>query len=151
MNLEDTARALKNIPLFENLEPSRLKLLAFASDRLTFDDKEEVCHMGEAADSAYFIEDGQVDITIEQNSNIIKLAELGKGELFGEMGLFLSTGRTATVTAHGPLTVMKIDGDLFLNMVTQNPEAALAVMKSLSQRVADTSARMANNNSDKKN
>ena len=100
---------------------------------------------------AIIIEDGQVDVTIEQNSDTIKLAELGKGELFGEMGLFLSTGRTATVTAHGPLTVMKIDGDLFLNMVTQNPEAALAVMKSLSQRVADTSARMANNNSDKKN
>ncbi|PLX33041.1 MAG: cyclic nucleotide-binding protein [Hyphomicrobiales bacterium] len=146
MNLEKTARALKSIPLFANLEPSRLKLLAFASDRLTFEDNEEVCHMGEPADSAYFIEEGRVDVTIEQGNDTVKLAELGSGELFGEMGLFLSTGRTATITAHGPLTVMKIDGDLFLNMVTQNPEAALGVMKSLSQRIADTSARMARNN-----
>lgn len=151
MNLEDTARALKSIPLFANLEPSRLKLLAFASDRLTFDDKEEVCHMGEVADSAYFIEDGRVDVTIEQNSKTIKLAELGSGELFGEMGLFLNTGRTATITAHGKLTVMKIDGDLFLNMVTQNPEAALGVMKSLSQRIADTSAQIVSNNSNREN
>lgn len=151
MNLEDTARALKSIPLFANLEPSRLKLLAFASDRLTFEDTEEVCHMGETADSAYFIEDGRVDVTIEQNSNIVKLAELGRGELFGEMGLFLSTGRTATITAHGQLTVMKIDGDLFLNMVTENPEAALGVMKSLSQRIADTSAQIVNGNNNNDN
>ena len=151
MNLEDTARALKSIPLFANLEPSRLKLLAFASDRLTFEDTEEICHMGEVADSAYFIEDGRVDVTIEQNNNTIKLAELGSGELFGEMGLFLSTGRTATITAHGKLTVMKIDGDLFLNMVTQNPEAALGIMKSLSQRIADTSAQIVSGSSGEKN
>jgi CRP-like cAMP-binding protein len=143
MNLEKTARKLKNIPLFANMEASKLKLLAFASDQLTFEDGEEICHMGDPADSAYFIEDGAVDVIIEQDGKSIKVNELGANTVFGEMGLFLSSGRSATITANGKLTVMKIDGDIFLKMVTENPGAALGIMKSLSEKIATTSAQIA--------
>ncbi|HHK73533.1 MAG TPA: cyclic nucleotide-binding domain-containing protein [Rhizobiales bacterium] len=143
MNLEKTARKLKNIPLFANMEPSKLKLLAFASDQLTFEDGEEICHMGDPADSAYFIEDGAVDVIIEKEGKSIKVNELGSNTVFGEMGLFLSSGRSATIAARGRLTVMKIDGDIFLKMVTENPEAALGIMKSLSEKIATTSAQIA--------
>ncbi len=143
MGLEKMARKLKAIPLFANMEPAKLKLLAFASDRVTFEDGEEVCHMGDPADSAYFIEDGNVDVIIEKDGRSIKVAELGANSIFGEMGLFLSSGRSATITARGPLRVMKIDGDIFLKMVTENPEAALGIMKSLSERIATTSTQLA--------
>ncbi len=143
MNLENTARRLKSIPLFANMEPSKLKLLAFASDQLTFEDGEEVCHMGDPADSAYFIEDGAVDVIIEQEGKSIKVNELGANTVFGEMGLFLNSGRSATITAKGRLTVMKIDGDIFLKMVTENPGAALGIMQSLSEKIATTSAQIA--------
>jgi len=59
------------------------------------------------------------------------------------MGLFLSSGRSATIAANGKLTVMKIDGDIFLKMVTENPGAALGIMKSLSEKIATTSAQIA--------
>ncbi len=143
MNLEKTARRLKSIPLFANMEPSKLKLLAFASDQLTFEDGEEVCHMGDPADSAYFIEDGAVDVIIEQDGKSIRVNELGANTVFGAMGLFLNSGRSATITAKGRLTVMKIDGDIFLKMVTENPGAALGIMQSLSEKIATTSAQIA--------
>ncbi len=143
MALDEAARKLSAIPLFANLEPSRLKLLAFTSDRLSFADGEEVCHQGDPADSAYFLESGAVDIVIGEGEERIKVAELHAGDLFGEMALFLHSGRSATVIAHGDLTVMKIDGDMFLKIVTENPEAALGVMKALSEKIVATSEKVA--------
>ena len=36
MSLNEEVEALRSVPLFAKIEPSKLKLLAFTSDRLTF-------------------------------------------------------------------------------------------------------------------
>ena len=56
--------------------------------------------------------------------------------LFSEMALFLSSGRSANVIAKGDMRAMKLDGPLFLQMVTENPDAALGVMTALSEKFA---------------
>jgi CRP-like cAMP-binding protein len=59
------------------------------------------------------------------------------GNLFGEMAAICNLPRTADVSARRPLKVLQIDGDVFLRLVTGNPEAALGVMRilSLSERL----------------
>lgn len=144
MDLEEAARVLKSIPLFSKLEPSKLKLLAFASDQLIFDDGEQVFGMGDPADSAYFIESGSAEIFVEHEDKLIKVNQLGPHDLFGEMALFLSTGRSAIVVAKGDMKAMKLDGSMFLKMVTENPDAALGVMTVLSEKIVSTSQNLAN-------
>ncbi|NQW02052.1 MAG: cyclic nucleotide-binding domain-containing protein [Rhodospirillales bacterium] len=144
MDLEEAARTLKNIPLFSKLEPSKLKLLAFASDQLIFDDGEVIFSTGDRADSAYFIESGEAEVFVDFDDKHVKVNHLGPHDLFGEMALFLSTGRSAIVIAKGDLKVMKLDGSMFLKMVTENPDAALGVMTVLSEKLVSTSQSLAN-------
>jgi len=145
MELEEVARTLKSIPLFANLDVAKLKLLAFASDLLTFDDQEVIFKTGDAADSAYFIESGEADVYIEESDRRIRVNQLGANDLFGEMALFLKSGRSATIVARGTLVAMKLEGDMFLKMVTENPDAALGVMTALSEKIVSASEQIAKN------
>ena len=117
MDYGDSVKVLRGIPLFAKLDPAKLKLVAFASDYLTFEDGEALFQVGEPADCAYLIEDG------------------GKNQMFGEMALFLNSPRTATVRAKGPLGVLRIEADMFLGLVTENPDTALGVMRALSDKL----------------
>ena len=60
--LQDEVDVLRRIPLFANIDPARLKLLAFTSDRMAFAAGQELFHEGDAGDAAYVIIDGAVDV-----------------------------------------------------------------------------------------
>ena len=145
MDLDETARILKSIPLFSKLEPSKLKLLAFASDQFVYDDGEVVFSISDPADSAYFLESGEAEVFIDKDDKHVKVNHLVAHDIFGEMALFLSSGRSATVVAKGQLKALRLDGDMFIKMVTQNPDAALGVMTALSEKIASTSEQMVKN------
>ncbi|MGF1640663.1 MAG: cyclic nucleotide-binding domain-containing protein [Rhodospirillales bacterium] len=139
MQYAETIAALRAIPLFANLELPKLKLLAFACAYLTLEDGEALFHEGEPSDSVYVIDDGRADICVgEEAGGEVKVATLGRQALIGEMGIFRNSGRSATIRAVGPLKVLRIDGDVFLRIVTESPDAALRVMHILSDKLART-------------
>ena len=51
MSLNEEVEALRHIPMFSKIEPSKLKLLAFTSERLTFQDGQLICEQGDVGDS----------------------------------------------------------------------------------------------------
>lgn len=141
MDFGEAVQVLRRVPIFSKLEPSKLKLLAFASDYLTFDDGEVLFLEGDMADSAYLIDEGEVSICAGDAGNEIMVGTLGRHELFGEMAIFRNEPRVATIRAKGPVKVLRIDGDMFLRLVTENPEAALGVMRMLSEKIARATER----------
>ena len=60
---------------------------------------EEVFRIGDRGHNAYFIESGRVEVSVGSNGNKIVIAELGVGEIFGEMSMIDDAPRSATVTA----------------------------------------------------
>ena len=64
MSLNEEVEALRSVPLFAKIEPSKLKLLAFTSERLTFPAGGELFHQGDPGDAAYIILDGQADVVV---------------------------------------------------------------------------------------
>ena len=135
MQYGDAISILRGIPLFCKLDPAKLNLLAFSSTSLTFEEGEELFREGDPADGAYIIEEGKVDVLRGQDGHWVKVGSLGKFDLFGEMALILNQSRSATIRAAQPLKVLKIDADVFLRMVTENPDAALTIMRSLSEKI----------------
>ena len=135
MQYGDAISILRGIPLFSKLDPAKLNLLAFSSTSLTFEKGEELFREGDPADGAYIIEEGKVDVLSGQNGCPVKIGRLGTSDLFGEMALILNQSRSATIRASQDLKVLKIDADVFLRLITENPDAALTVMRSLSQKV----------------
>jgi len=133
----EAVAALRRIPLFASLDTASLKLLAFSSTALDFDDGEALCHQGDPADSVYVVDQGQVKVSIETtpDAGVFHVATLGRHDLFGEMAVICNLPRTATVRAVGPLRVLKIEADIFMRLVTANPDAAVGVMRVLALRL----------------
>ncbi len=63
---------------------------------------------GEAGDSAYLIESGGIQIMVQRDDQDVVIAELGAGELIGEMALLDHKPRTATAIVTSDTTIIPI-------------------------------------------
>ncbi|MEN8196437.1 MAG: cyclic nucleotide-binding domain-containing protein, partial [Pseudomonadota bacterium] len=64
MSLQQEVDLLRKIPMFAKIEPAKLKLLAFTSERLSYSDGDVLFRQGEAGDAAFVIISGQAEISI---------------------------------------------------------------------------------------
>ena len=136
MQYADAVQVIRHTPILARLDPAMQKLLAFSSSYLVFHPGESLCREGEPSDGAYVIDEGEVEIVISVGPAEVVLGRQGKHQLFGEMGIFCNKPRSADVRAVGIVKVLKIESDVFLRAVTSNADAALAVMRILSEKLA---------------
>ena len=122
--------------MFAKLAASKLKLLAFTSESVVYDDDEVIFYTGDLADNAYVIMDGRVDVLTETDTGPVVAITLEQNQLFGEMALLNNVPRNSTLKASGKLRVMKISGEMFLRLLCENSELALDVMRQLSAKLA---------------
>jgi CRP-like cAMP-binding protein len=94
--------------MFSKMETSKLKLLAFASEIVSFEDGDVVFNSGESADFAYVIMDGAVDIVTETDTGPVVTGTLSQNQLIGELGLLNNAPRNATLITRGNLRAMKM-------------------------------------------
>ncbi len=142
MTLQRDVDTLRNIPLFSKIEPSKLKLLAFTSERLEFQPGEQICQQGERGDAAFIILEGEADVFVETEEGPLRVARLGRNDIIGEIAILCDVPRTATVIAASPLVTLRISKDAFFNLVTQFPEVAIGVMHELASRLHQTTQRL---------
>jgi len=142
MSLNEEVDLLRNIPLFAKLEPSKLKLLAFASERVIFPEGQELFHQGDPGDSAYVILKGEADVIIATPTGDITVARLGKNDIIGEIAILCDVPRTATLRAVGELTTLAISKELFFRMVSEFPQMAIEIMRELAQRLERTNQQL---------
>ena len=90
MSLNKEAELLKDLSLFSKVDLAKLKLLAFTSERLTYDDNEIVFNEGDDGDAAYIILDGTAVVSIAQGSKSLELDRIKRG---GFVESFLSSVR----------------------------------------------------------
>ena len=122
--------------MFAKLGASKLKLLAFTSESVTYENDEVIFYTGDLADSAYVIMAGKVDVLTDTDSGPVVAITLEQNQLFGEMALLNNVPRNSTLKAKGDLKVMKISGEMFLKLLCENSELALDVMRQLSDTLA---------------
>ena len=137
MTLTKDVEVLRNIPLFARLEPAKLKLLAFTSERLQYLSGDELFHQGHYGDAVYIILDGKADILVESPKGAVKIETLGKN-IVGEIAILCDVPRTATVVAHCDLETLRLSKDGFLHLVTQFPQVGIEVMRELASRLHHT-------------
>ena len=99
MSLKQEFELLRRVPLFAEIEPSRLKLLAFMSERVGYDPGRLIVRQGDTADAAYLIIEGHAEVVAETPAGPVILATLGANETVGEMGILTNMPRNATVRA----------------------------------------------------
>lgn len=97
---------------------------------------------GEAGDRMYIIQSGVVVISKVIDSHEHKLAELGKGEFFGEMAIVSNVMRSATATASGTVELLAFDRQGFESMIAKNSKIAMSVIDKLSRRLMNANAQI---------
>jgi CRP-like cAMP-binding protein len=135
MSLKQEFELLRRVPLFAEIEPSRLKLLAFMSERVGFDAGKIIVHQGDAADAAYLIIDGHAEVIAETPTGPVILATLGANETVGEMGILCNMPRNATVRAKDRLIALRISKEPFMRMVREFPNISVSIMQELAHRL----------------
>ena len=139
MSIEQEVEILRKIPLFANIDAAKLKLMCFASQRLTFAEGQTVCDQGDVGDSAFVIINGTADVVVENNGPLV-VAQVGKNDIIGEIAILCDVPRTATIVATSELTALEVTKDLFFRMVTDFPEMAVEIMRVLAHRLEHTTA-----------
>ena len=142
MTLETEVQSLRQVPMFRDIDPARLKLLAFTSERVQFADGQRFFVQGDAADAAYVILEGKADVTLNTPTGEIKVAELGRNALVGEMGILSDNPRSATITAAEITVALRIDKRVFLELLMQFPQMSIAVMREIASRLERTNAQL---------
>ena len=142
MDLAEETDLLRKIPMFAKMETSKLKLLAFASEIVSFDDGDVVFNSGDSADFAYVIMEGAVDIVTATDAGPVIADTLSQNQLIGELGLLNNAPRNATLVTRGNLRVMKITGEMFFRMLRENSDVALDVIRMLSDKLTRSHARV---------
>ncbi len=140
MSLKQEFELLRRVRYFAEIEPAKLKLLAFMSERVAFDDGKQLFRQGDPGDAAYLIIEGEAEVVAETSAGPVVLATLGANEITGEMAILGNVPRSATVRAKGRLVTLRISKDPFMRMVREFPSIAVAMMQELAERLA------ANNN-----
>ena len=126
---------LREVALFAGLSPEDLKQIAEVTREQRFADSAIVCRQGEPGHELFLVVEGKLQVIKQMGSEQKLIATLGPGECVGEMAIFESLARYATVIAEGEAFTLVLDGDVFKSILHDRPDVALAVLRTLSQRL----------------
>ena len=102
-----------------------------------YQDGEIIIRQGEVGNSMYVIQEGKVEILVEQNGNEVRLAVRSDGDFIGEMAIFDRDVRSATVRALGQVRVLTVDKKNFLRRIHQDPSLAFRIVETMSLRIRE--------------
>ncbi len=100
-----------------------------------YQDGEIIVRQGEVGDCMYVIQEGQVEVVADKDTEEVHLAVRSEGDIFGEMAIIDREVRSATVRALGPTRIMTIDKKNFLRRIHEDPSLAYRIVETMSRRI----------------
>ena len=142
MSLQEEVDLLRRVPLFAKIEPAKLKLLAFTSERLVFAPGDAVFEQGQQGDAAYLVLRGSADVLLDTPDGQLNVATIQEHEIVGEIAILCDVPRTATVRAADELETLRISKERFFGLIEEFPEMAVEIMRELAHRLEVTTSRL---------
>ena len=119
---------------------SNIEALRKLGEIVNHEEDEILFQQGEKGNYAFLILRGKVAVilnSIYDGSEII-IAEIGEGDIVGEMAVLDVAVRAATVKCIGPVIALKINESNFTEFIKMNPKYAKGLLCSLSRRINTT-------------
>jgi hypothetical protein len=132
----DQIEALQSLPILSRLPMPVVEGLAQSLETLDFAAGEAVIRQGEEGDRLYLVRTGHLRVSRDGRN----LAELGPGEVFGEIALLYDVPRTATVTAEDDCVIYALGRHEFLGGLGSSDEARSASVALADERRASFEA-----------
>lgn len=138
---DTVVKLLDELDLFEALADDEIDALARKADEVSWAARTTIFEEGDLGDACYVIYSGRVKVTRRLvDGQPIALAQVGHGGIVGELALFASERRAATLQAVEPTTAIAISREDLMAILHGNAEAAISMavhVARLLQRATD--------------
>jgi len=139
----ETLEMIKNTPVFEKLSSRELKEIERIVHHRVYGKGENIFQEGEPGMGMYIIKSGKVKILTQVNAREEELAQIGVGDLFGELALLDESPRSATAVAMEKTELIAIFRPDFFDLMNRNTQLGLKLALKLAQMIG-TRLRIAN-------
>lgn len=131
---------LRKSPLFAEVAGEDLQRLAQHCRRRTYPANTALFHQDDPGQTMYLILSGRVVIERVHGATgeAVHIADRGPGEHFGEMALIDSRPRSADAVTRSECDLLMLDRADFLACLEQSTALALAIIRSLAERLRHT-------------
>ena len=131
---DDKVELLKGIALFSECSKKELRDIARLTQEIAFDEGAVLIREGERGSEVFVVVDGTLAVSRGGEGT---LAEVGPGQVVGEIALLSNQPRSATVTAATPVRALRIAGIDFVELLERMPLLWLKITRALADRIAN--------------
>jgi diguanylate cyclase (GGDEF)-like protein len=139
------ASILASVPLFRKCTPEQLNTLVQHASEQVYPSGHVVTRQGEPSENLWVLLSGRVRVveaTADGQAEML-LGELGKAEIFGELGILRDQPRSATVIAVDRTHCLVIRQRDFMAVLEESPELANALLRIVAGRLYDADRKLA--------
>ena len=138
---EGTAKSripfLRNMAIFRELPEEDLTLVASTAQAVSFDEGAFLVREGEVGHDLFIVLEGTA--VVRRGGRIV--AELGAGEVIGELAVLDRAPRVADVVARTRIRALRVEGAQLQELLGRQPALAHGIIGILSRRLRDTGNR----------
>jgi len=136
---EMTLDAIRSVPLFASLDDEATRELRSLLRTRDVATGIALFRTGDDGDAMYLIESGRVRIAVtDEDKKEIILAELARGDFFGEMAIIDGKQRSADAVIAEDARLAVLSRDNFLRFIRDNPMVALEMLSATFSRLRST-------------
>ena len=135
---------LRRVPLFSELEEPDLERFSRVAVGRAFPGGTRVFHEGDQSDACYIVRTGSFRVTREHSDGrAITLANLGPGDIFGELAMLDGEVRSASVEALGDGELLALPAVDVRALLARHPAITVKLVQALVRRLRLANERIA--------
>jgi CRP/FNR family cyclic AMP-dependent transcriptional regulator len=136
LSSDEKIRWLSGMELFRGMDEASLRPVAERAQEADFPPGRYIVQQGQIGSGLYLIIEGKVRVV--HGSDV--LAELGPGELVGEISVLDQQPRLASAIAEEPTRALGIASWDFIELLEQDPKLAINVLRVMATRLRNATA-----------
>lgn len=133
---------LRKVPLFAQLSDEDLGRVCQVGDEVRVAAGQSLFAEGDAADAAFIIQDGELEVFKRSEQRDILLAVRHAGDVIGEMALIEDAPRMASVRARTDTTLLVITKPQMETLLERSPSAARSLLHTIATRLRGTESQL---------
>ncbi|MBN1797413.1 MAG: cyclic nucleotide-binding domain-containing protein [Spirochaetales bacterium] len=120
---------LKQLIIFKYIKENDLKKIMSLGEVVSFQPGEKIISKGEISPHLYAVLQGTVHVTVPEKGNKdVFICSIGKGDVFGEAGIFLKVKRTADVVSSDHVITFMVHREQIIDFIKSNPEVGIKIL-----------------------
>lgn len=130
-------KALQGAPFCAGLSAGDIGGILQVGRSVSFEPGQAMVEQGDAGDGMYIIVDGTAEVDVGG-----RFHKLTSGDFIGEMALFTTGKRMATVKAVETVQALEIPADGFQSFLLEHPAVALSMLQAVVDRLREVEQRI---------